>query len=92
MLPRAVDQLVALAQERYDRLDVLVNNAGVGLNSPLDDLRVDDWDAMIDINVKGVLYGIAAALPVFRALRRRRCRPEGASAAPRTPGADRHPP
>jgi len=34
--------------------------------SPLDDLRVDDWDEMIDINIKGVLYGIAAALPVFR--------------------------
>ena len=34
--------------------------------SPLDDLRVDDWEAMIDVNIKGVLYGIAAALPVFR--------------------------
>ena len=58
--------LVALAGERFGRLDVLVNNAGIGPISPLDDLRVDDWDAMIDVNVKGVLYGIAAALPVFR--------------------------
>jgi NADP-dependent 3-hydroxy acid dehydrogenase YdfG len=39
----------------------------VGLLSSLDELRVDDWDTMIDINVKGVLYGIAAALPVFQA-------------------------
>ena len=59
--------LVALARERFGRLDVLVGNAGVGPVSPLDELRLDDWDAMIDINVKGILHGIAAALPVFRA-------------------------
>ena len=58
--------LTGLALERYGRLDVMVSNVGVGLVSPLDDLRVDDWDEMIDTNVKGVLYGIAAALPVFR--------------------------
>ncbi|MFC0333011.1 SDR family oxidoreductase [Paenibacillus sepulcri] len=58
--------LVQLACERYGKLDVLVNNAGVMPISPLDDLRVEDWEAMIDINIKGVLYGIAAALPVFR--------------------------
>jgi NADP-dependent 3-hydroxy acid dehydrogenase YdfG len=58
--------LVALARERYGRLDVLVNNAGIGPISPLDDLRVEDWEAMVDVNIKGVLYGIAAALPVFR--------------------------
>lgn len=58
--------LVALAVERHGRLDVLVNNAGIGPISPLDALRVEDWEDMIDINVKGVLYGIAAALPVFR--------------------------
>ena len=46
---------------------MLVSNAGIGLVSPLDDLRVEDWEAMIDVNLKGVLYGIAAALPVFRA-------------------------
>jgi NADP-dependent 3-hydroxy acid dehydrogenase YdfG len=58
--------LVKLACERYGKLDVLVNNAGIGPVSPFDDLRVEDWEDMIDINIKGVLYGIAAALPVFR--------------------------
>lgn len=58
--------LVELGRERYGRLDVLVSNAGIGPISALDDLRVDDWEEMIDVNLKGVLYGIAAALPVFR--------------------------
>lgn len=61
-----VSDLVKLACERYGKLDVLVSNAGVMPISPLDDLRVEDWEAMIDVNIKGVLYGIAAALPVFR--------------------------
>ncbi|MBN8941998.1 MAG: SDR family oxidoreductase [Rhizobiales bacterium] len=59
--------LVECARTRFGRLDVLVNNAGIGPISPLDDLRVEEWEAMIDVNIKGVLYGIAAALPVFRA-------------------------
>nr|WSY52210.1 SDR family oxidoreductase [Streptomyces sp. NBC_00886] len=59
--------LVALARERFGRLDVLFSNAGVGTISPLDDLRVDEWDEMVDVNVKGLLHGIGAALPVFRA-------------------------
>lgn len=58
--------LVALACERYGKLDVLVGNAGIGPISPLDDLRVAEWEEMVDVNIKGVLYGIAAALPVFR--------------------------
>lgn len=62
-----VEALVALAGERYGRLDVLISNAGAMPISPFDELRVDDWEAMVDINLKGVLYGIAAALPVFRA-------------------------
>ncbi len=61
-----VAALVALACERYGRLDVFVGNAGVGPISPLDDGRVEDWEDMIDVNLKGFLYGIAAALPVFR--------------------------
>ncbi|HSZ41420.1 MAG TPA: SDR family oxidoreductase [Trebonia sp.] len=62
-----VSGLVALARERYGQLDVLVSNAGIGRISPLDDLRVEDWEEMIDVNFRSVLYGIAAALPVFRA-------------------------
>jgi len=58
--------LVTRAQDRFGRLDVLISNAGLMPLSPLDDLRVDEWDRMIDVNIKGVLYGIAAALPVFR--------------------------
>jgi NADP-dependent 3-hydroxy acid dehydrogenase YdfG len=61
-----LSDLVKLACERYGKLDVLVNNAGIGPISLLDDLRVEDWEEMIDVNLKGVLYGIAAALPVFR--------------------------
>lgn len=61
-----MSRVVEVAIAHYGRLDVLINNAGIGPISPLDELRVEDWDAMIDINIKGVLYGIAAALPVFR--------------------------
>ena len=61
-----VTNLVKLAIERFGKLDIMFNNAGVMPISPLDGLRVDDWEEMIDINIKGVLYGIAAALPVFR--------------------------
>ena len=57
---------VSLATDTYGRLDVLVNNAGIMPVSPFDEHSVDDWEAMVDINVKGVLFGIAAALPVFR--------------------------
>lgn len=54
------------AVNRFGRLDVYINNAGIAPNSLLDDLKVEDWEAMIDVNLKGPLYGIAAALPVFR--------------------------
>jgi NADP-dependent 3-hydroxy acid dehydrogenase YdfG len=61
-----MSNLVSLACEQYGKLDVFINNAGIMPISPLDELRVEDWESMIDINMKGVLYGIAAALPVFR--------------------------
>jgi NADP-dependent 3-hydroxy acid dehydrogenase YdfG len=60
-----LEALVTLACDRYGRLDVLVNNAGIGPISRFDALKVEDWDAMIDVNIRGVLYGIAAALPIF---------------------------
>ncbi|KGT92477.1 oxidoreductase [Erwinia typographi] len=58
-------ELVALAVERGGRLDVMINNAGVGPISRFDALQVEEWDLMIDVNLRGTLYGIAAALPVF---------------------------
>lgn len=61
-----LSNLVKLACDRYGKLDVLINNAGIAPTSLLDELRVEDWEGMIDVNIKGVLYGIAAALPVFR--------------------------
>jgi NADP-dependent 3-hydroxy acid dehydrogenase YdfG len=59
-------RLVATAIDRYGRLDVLVSNAGAMAVSSFDELRQDDWDAMVATNLTGVLNGIAAALPVFR--------------------------
>jgi len=60
-----VEAAVAFAVARFGRLDVMINNAGLMAIAPMSARRVAEWDQMIDINIKGVLYGIAAALPVF---------------------------
>lgn len=62
-----VKAFVDAAVQRFGRIDVMVNNAGVMPLAPLEMLRLDEWDGCIDVNVKGVLWGIAAALPYFKA-------------------------
>jgi NADP-dependent 3-hydroxy acid dehydrogenase YdfG len=61
-----LERLVGTAVAEFGRLDVLVSNAGISKIGPMADLDVEGWSAMIDVNLKGVLHGIAAALPVFR--------------------------
>ena len=61
-----VRNLIEYSVRAFGKIDVLINNAGLMSIAPLSETKVDEWDRMIDINVKGVLYGIAAALPVFQ--------------------------
>ncbi len=60
-----VKALVKKAIDSFGKIDVMVNNAGIMPLAPLSALKVNEWDSMIDVNIKGVLYGIAAALPEF---------------------------
>lgn len=59
-------KLVNTAVEQYGKLDVVVNNAGISQLSRIEDLDIEGWEEMIDINLKGVLYGMAAAIPIFK--------------------------
>ena len=61
-----VEALAKATHQAYERIDVLVNNAGLMPLSPLDEVKVDEWDKMVDVNIKGVLYAIAAVLPIMR--------------------------
>ncbi|WP_414622521.1 SDR family oxidoreductase [Calothrix sp. CCY 0018] len=61
-----VEALAKATHQAYERIDVLVNNAGLMPLSPLDEIKVDEWDKMVDVNIKGVLYAIAAVLPIMR--------------------------
>lgn len=58
--------IIELAQSRFGRVDAIVNNAGVMPLSPLEALKIEEWDRMIDVNIRGVLHGIAAGLPVMK--------------------------
>ena len=62
-----VTALIKFARDKFGRVDVIFNNAGVMPLSPMNALKVEEWDKMIDVNIRGVLNGIAAGLPIMEA-------------------------
>jgi NADP-dependent 3-hydroxy acid dehydrogenase YdfG len=62
-----VQAFVDFAKEKFGRVDVIINNAGVMPLSKLEELKIDEWNRMIDVNIRGVLHGIAATLPLMKA-------------------------
>ena len=62
---RSVQRLARTALDAFGRIDILINNAGIMPLSPISKLKVEEWDRMIDVNIKGVLYCIAATLPTM---------------------------
>ncbi|QDP38950.1 SDR family oxidoreductase [Radiobacillus deserti] len=63
---RQMQDIIQLAQNHFGQVDAIVNNAGVMPLSPLEALKIDEWNRMIDVNIRGVLHGIAAGLPVMK--------------------------
>ena len=61
----SVEALAKATYQAYDRIDVLVNNAGLMPLSPLAETKVEEWETMIDVNIKGVLYNVAAVMPIM---------------------------
>ncbi|MGG3572473.1 SDR family oxidoreductase [Bacillus gobiensis] len=61
-----MEEFITFTKDTYGRVDVIVNNAGVMPLSPLEALKVDEWNRMIDVNIRGVLHGIAAGLPIMK--------------------------
>ncbi len=61
-----VEAFIGFAQRKFGKVDVIINNAGVMPLSPLDALKVEEWNRMIDVNIRGVLHGIAAGLPIMK--------------------------
>src|SRR5207247_8525637 len=61
-----VEALIQAAVDSFGRVDVIVNNAGIMPIAPVASLKVEEWDRMIDVNIKGLLYGVAAVLPIMQ--------------------------
>jgi NADP-dependent 3-hydroxy acid dehydrogenase YdfG len=64
--PEQMKEIIEAAQSRFGRVDAVVNNAGVMPLSPLEALKIEEWNRMIDVNIRGVLHGIAAGLPIMK--------------------------